>query len=229
MRLLNVTIGECDGTFPAGKGHVQHSDTLCMYLLAGNWSCITANFIIQREIMHHILQSYVPTALIVTISWFSFWYVFNDTNDQTSVLLQAGRGQRPREGQFMHYDIANVGNAVVSCEAGAATGEYHTVGASTFDQLCCRSLISKRSMCGWVSKHSFCASLHRPLSGTCLTFVFGVMIEFTLVNYWSRRKPPSESRFFGRRRPTTAQEILKQVIAFDHIQLLCSFCFIPVV
>lgn len=23
--------------------------------------------------MHHVLQSYVPTALIVVISWFSFW------------------------------------------------------------------------------------------------------------------------------------------------------------
>lgn len=41
--------------------------------VSGVWSCATAEFIVRREIMHHVLQSYVPTALIVVISWFSFW------------------------------------------------------------------------------------------------------------------------------------------------------------
>ncbi|VDM45913.1 unnamed protein product [Toxocara canis] len=39
----------------------------------GVWSCATAEFFVNREIMHHILQSYLPTALIVVISWFNFW------------------------------------------------------------------------------------------------------------------------------------------------------------
>uniref|UniRef100_A0A1I7XQD0 Neur_chan_LBD domain-containing protein n=1 Tax=Heterorhabditis bacteriophora TaxID=37862 RepID=A0A1I7XQD0_HETBA len=39
----------------------------------GVWSCALAEFQVDREIMHHIIQSYVPTALIVVISWFSFW------------------------------------------------------------------------------------------------------------------------------------------------------------
>uniref|UniRef100_A0A1I7Y636 Neur_chan_LBD domain-containing protein n=1 Tax=Steinernema glaseri TaxID=37863 RepID=A0A1I7Y636_9BILA len=39
----------------------------------GVWSCATAEFKVDREIMHHVIQSYVPTALIVVISWFSFW------------------------------------------------------------------------------------------------------------------------------------------------------------
>ena len=41
--------------------------------VAGEWSCLVARFIMQREVMHHILQSYVPTILIVIISWFSRW------------------------------------------------------------------------------------------------------------------------------------------------------------
>ncbi|ETN77224.1 Neurotransmitter-gated ion-channel transmembrane region [Necator americanus] len=39
----------------------------------GIWSCALADFHVDREIMHHIIQSYLPTALIVVISWFSFW------------------------------------------------------------------------------------------------------------------------------------------------------------
>ena len=34
---------------------------------------MTAEFYVKREITHHVMQSYVPTTLIVVISWFSFW------------------------------------------------------------------------------------------------------------------------------------------------------------
>ena len=30
-------------------------------------------FRIDRELMHHIIQTYIPSGLIVTISFFSFW------------------------------------------------------------------------------------------------------------------------------------------------------------
>ncbi|CAB3404640.1 unnamed protein product [Caenorhabditis bovis] len=39
----------------------------------GIWSCAVAEFHVNREITHHIIQSYIPTSLIVIISWFSFW------------------------------------------------------------------------------------------------------------------------------------------------------------
>ena len=42
-------------------------------ILSGKWALATAEFFVRREIMHHILQNYVPTGLIVIISWFSFW------------------------------------------------------------------------------------------------------------------------------------------------------------
>uniref|UniRef100_A0A0K0FA10 Glycine receptor subunit beta-type 4 (inferred by orthology to a C. elegans protein) n=1 Tax=Strongyloides venezuelensis TaxID=75913 RepID=A0A0K0FA10_STRVS len=41
--------------------------------VTGLWACATAEFIVDREIMHHVLQTYLPTSLIVIISWFSFW------------------------------------------------------------------------------------------------------------------------------------------------------------
>lgn len=41
--------------------------------MPGVWSCVTAEFFVKRERMHHLMQSYVPSTLIVVISWFSFW------------------------------------------------------------------------------------------------------------------------------------------------------------
>ncbi|KAH7729003.1 Protein LGC-40 [Aphelenchoides avenae] len=56
MRLVDIKTGTCNGTYATGT-----------------WSCMTAVFLVQREMMHHIIQTYVPTALIVVISWFNFW------------------------------------------------------------------------------------------------------------------------------------------------------------
>uniref|UniRef100_A0A914QT38 Neurotransmitter-gated ion-channel transmembrane domain-containing protein n=1 Tax=Panagrolaimus davidi TaxID=227884 RepID=A0A914QT38_9BILA len=56
MQIVKLIPGLCDGNYSTGS-----------------WSCVTAEFYVQRKITHHIMQSYVPTSLIVIISWFSFW------------------------------------------------------------------------------------------------------------------------------------------------------------
>ncbi|KAI1716884.1 neurotransmitter-gated ion-channel ligand binding domain-containing protein [Ditylenchus destructor] len=56
MRLVDIKMGTCNGTY-----------------VTGTWSCMTAVFMVQREMLHHVVQTYVPTALIVVISWFNFW------------------------------------------------------------------------------------------------------------------------------------------------------------
>ncbi|XP_067140801.1 glycine receptor subunit alpha-2-like [Centruroides vittatus] len=39
----------------------------------GEYSCLRAEFDLKRSIGHHLVQSYLPTILIVVISWVSFW------------------------------------------------------------------------------------------------------------------------------------------------------------
>ncbi|PRD37201.1 UNVERIFIED_CONTAM: GluClalpha [Trichonephila clavipes] len=39
----------------------------------GEYSCLKAEFNLQRSIGFHLVQSYLPTVLIVVISWVSFW------------------------------------------------------------------------------------------------------------------------------------------------------------
>nr|CAD2169183.1 unnamed protein product [Meloidogyne enterolobii] len=56
MDIVKLVPGTCDGNYSTGV-----------------WSCVTAEFFVSRELTHHILQTYVPTTLIVVISWFSFW------------------------------------------------------------------------------------------------------------------------------------------------------------
>ncbi|OQR69593.1 glycine receptor subunit alpha-2-like [Tropilaelaps mercedesae] len=39
----------------------------------GEYSCLKAEFYLQRSLGYHMVQSYLPTILIVVISWVSFW------------------------------------------------------------------------------------------------------------------------------------------------------------
>uniref|UniRef100_A0AC35U418 Ig-like domain-containing protein n=1 Tax=Rhabditophanes sp. KR3021 TaxID=114890 RepID=A0AC35U418_9BILA len=52
---------------------------------SGVWSCARAEFIVDRELMHHLLQTYLPTSLIVVISWFSFWLDIDSVQAKVSL------------------------------------------------------------------------------------------------------------------------------------------------
>ena len=41
--------------------------------ISGNYSCLVAEFHLHRSIGFHLIQSYLPSILIVCISWVSFW------------------------------------------------------------------------------------------------------------------------------------------------------------
>lgn len=39
----------------------------------GRFSCLEVDIYLRRSVVCHIVQSYIPTSLIVIISWISFW------------------------------------------------------------------------------------------------------------------------------------------------------------
>jgi hypothetical protein len=49
------------------------------------WDQATVRFVVDREIMHHLLQHYLPTALIVIISWGSFWLDVDSVPGRTTL------------------------------------------------------------------------------------------------------------------------------------------------
>ncbi|KAK3764917.1 hypothetical protein RRG08_025437 [Elysia crispata] len=42
-------------------------------MIDGNFSCIQANFFLRRQFGYYIAQVYIPSVLIVVLSWVSFW------------------------------------------------------------------------------------------------------------------------------------------------------------
>ncbi|KAK6732983.1 hypothetical protein RB195_017013 [Necator americanus] len=116
----------------------------------GIWSCALADFHVDREIMHHIIQSYLPTALIVVISWFSFW-----------------------------LDVEAVPGRV-------------SLSITTLLTLATQSSAARMAL----PQASYVKAIDVWM-GACMTFVFSAMIEFTVVNYCTRRKSRKQEKTKG--------------------------------
>ncbi|XP_040582791.1 glycine receptor subunit beta-type 4-like [Lepeophtheirus salmonis] len=53
--------------------------------MLGNYSCLVAKFHLSRSLGFHMVQSYVPTILIVVISWVSFWMDVDSVPGRTTL------------------------------------------------------------------------------------------------------------------------------------------------
>ncbi|GMT03454.1 hypothetical protein PENTCL1PPCAC_25628, partial [Pristionchus entomophagus] len=65
FQISNVSNGYCNGTYRYALTDKSHK--------IGNFSCLMANIFLSRSIGYNLVQSYIPTGLIVMISWVSFW------------------------------------------------------------------------------------------------------------------------------------------------------------
>ncbi|KAF2362963.1 Neurotransmitter-gated ion-channel [Trinorchestia longiramus] len=61
-------------------------DSICQESFhIGNYSCLVAEFHMRRSLGFHLVQSYLPTILIVAISWVSFWMDIGSAPGRTTL------------------------------------------------------------------------------------------------------------------------------------------------
>ncbi|KAL6736718.1 hypothetical protein Aduo_007038 [Ancylostoma duodenale] len=154
MHIVDLFPGSCDGNYSTGT-----------------WSCVTAEFFVQREVTHHVMQSYVPTTLIVVISWFSFWLDVEAVPARVSLAITT--------------------LLTLSTQANAA-------------RMALPEVSYMKAIDVWM--------------GACMMFVFGVMIEFTIVNYVQRQETSDPA--IPKRRPKSfacrAHKVLQRFRGKEH-------------
>ena len=84
------------------------------YNSIGNYSCLLGQLHLQRSLGFHMVQSYLPTILIVVISWVSFWMDVDSVAGRTTLgvttlltVSSKSSGKRVRIIQFTsikHYN-----------------------------------------------------------------------------------------------------------------------------
>ncbi|GMR59987.1 hypothetical protein PMAYCL1PPCAC_30182, partial [Pristionchus mayeri] len=85
--LVNLTWFKKGDDFPLGvntdirlndmvitrKEYESCSNPYPMFRGQARWSCIRAFIVMRRLVLFHIIQTYIPTGMLVVISWMSFW------------------------------------------------------------------------------------------------------------------------------------------------------------
>ncbi|KAL3985243.1 cation transporter family protein [Acanthocheilonema viteae] len=85
--LVNLTWHEDPPYFPFGSNsEIKTNDMVItntrfekcltpykMFRGSGNWSCIRGLIVMKRLMLFHVIQTYFPSAMLVSISWMSFW------------------------------------------------------------------------------------------------------------------------------------------------------------
>ncbi|CEF63279.1 Gamma-aminobutyric acid A receptor/Glycine receptor alpha family and Neurotransmitter-gated ion-channel transmembrane domain and Neurotransmitter-gated ion-channel family and Neurotransmitter-gated ion-channel ligand-binding domain-containing protein [Strongyloides ratti] len=60
MQIIRTNFEKCTGPYPMFRG-------------SGEWSCIRAFIVMKRLVLFHVIQTYLPTGMLVVVSWMSFW------------------------------------------------------------------------------------------------------------------------------------------------------------
>jgi hypothetical protein len=58
---------------------------VCSVIVGGDYSSLTLRFDLAREVGYHILDYYVPSIVIVAMSWVTFWLHPNEIHGRTSL------------------------------------------------------------------------------------------------------------------------------------------------
>ncbi|EEZ99340.1 ligand-gated ion channel subunit precursor [Tribolium castaneum] len=54
---------------------------------SGNFSRLVVNFRFERQIGHHLIQTFAPSSLVVVLSWFSFWLGLDAVPGRVTLLV----------------------------------------------------------------------------------------------------------------------------------------------
>ncbi|KAB7503813.1 Glutamate-gated chloride channel [Armadillidium nasatum] len=128
----------------------------------GEYSCLRVELIFKREFWYYLIQYYIPCGMLVIVSWVSFWL------DQNAVPARVALG------------VTTIFTMLIQ------TSEYQPIPSPC--------VLHK----GIPFLRVIFLKLFSPLQaidvwvGVCLTFVFGALLEFALVNHASRSEDQRE-------------------------------------
>ncbi|KHJ94909.1 Neurotransmitter-gated ion-channel transmembrane region, partial [Oesophagostomum dentatum] len=142
----------------------------------GEYSCLRTQMVLRREFSYYLLQLYIPSFMLVIVSWVSFWL------DKDSVPARVTLGESTNAPPWVdRLVLENVrepaDDAEMSSERAVAAV---CLSARVTTLLTMTTQESDRLVC-------LCPNAIDVWIGVCLAFIFGALLEFALVNYAARK------------------------------------------
>lgn len=75
LDISNNYTTDCTIEYSTGKSSIYYTfmTKLINLWLSGNFTCLAVVFNLRRRLGYHLFHTYIPSALIVVMSWISFW------------------------------------------------------------------------------------------------------------------------------------------------------------
>ena len=71
-------------------GASYETSAVCSAIAGGNYSALTVRFDLAREVGHYIMDYFVPSILLVVVSWVTFWLDPNAVPGRTTLGKRRG-------------------------------------------------------------------------------------------------------------------------------------------
>eukprot|EP00094_Tigriopus_californicus_P013642 TCALIF_13199-PA protein Name:"Similar to Glra4 Glycine receptor subunit alpha-4 (Mus musculus)" AED:0.14 eAED:0.28 QI:0/0/0/0.75/0.33/0.5/4/0/282 len=154
---------------------------------SGNYSCLVATFHLHRSIGFHLIQSYLPSILIVSISWVSFWM------DVDCVPARVTLGV--------------ITLLTVSSQVSGKHQSWSLKADLTHNLRNYRTSVPQTSYVKAID----------VWMGVCTAFVFAALVEFTCVNYlWRRNQRPFLNFDAAEQAPMMQLDLIENHGSLDH-------------
>lgn len=164
---------------------------------SGEYSCLKVDLLFKREFSYYLIQIYIPCCMLVIVSWVSFWL------DQGAVPARVSLGKPSFYCQknwdsliicrklkttsaFRCNHTANHGHTNIWYKRIVAASILHKSESSkslSLQHMAIDVIIQCKK---WHFRFAVSFQAIDVWTGVCLTFVFGALLEFALVNYASR-------------------------------------------
>lgn len=171
---------------------VKHRIERILHLLniSGEYSCLKVDLLFKREFSYYLIQIYIPCCMLVIVSWVSFWL------DQGAVPARVSLGKYPTLQVLSNpalYTFEFLAVTLLQESVERILDYYYSWHHIFFFFLFTHSgvttLLTMATQTSGINASLPPVSYTKAIdvwTGVCLTFVFGALLEFALVNYASR-------------------------------------------
>ncbi|GAB5570368.1 glycine receptor subunit alpha-3 isoform X2 [Prionailurus iriomotensis] len=160
----------------------------------GKFTCIEVRFHLERQMGYYLIQMYIPSLLIVILSWVSFWINMDAAPARvalgiTTVLTMTTQSSGSRASLPKAHGVISRRDCCIKLNHGSN---------STLDV-------------GTVDKVSYVKAIDIWMA-VCLLFVFSALLEYAAVNFVSRQH--KELLRFRRKRKNKDDEVRESRFSF---------------
>ena len=91
MKWVDTEVGECNEEYTTGRSDIETLLVTLCFWPTGTFSCLFAGFHLNRQLSFYMINAFIPSTLIVLLSWLALWIDIKSVPARISLGLLTGQ------------------------------------------------------------------------------------------------------------------------------------------